>query len=649
MSDRSQPPTTVAPRAQDATDAKAGRINTRALFAFVYATSISSVFFALGDIGGHAQGLTPELFVFAGVFFQLTSMTYAEGAALHPQRGGSPTFARYAFNELVGFVSAWAIVLDYILLIAVAALAVPSYLSVFWPQLDRGDVRVIGAIVVILLITADAVRGGGAQGLRRRVLISAFGLLVPVALIILCLVLVFHGGHLTSTVHLGTAPTVRDLGFAIPITAVTFTGIEAASSLAVDAKTGPRDQRRLIALASAAVVVVCVGIAVVGIAALPVLHGRSALGAHENAPVVAIAKALHPKGLGDVAMYVVGVSGALVLAAASAAGMLGLSRVGYSLATHRQIPNRIGRLSPWGTPVIIIGLAAVAAIGLVIGAKLDVLIDIYAFGALITFTVAHLSVIVMRFREPALERDYRVPLSVRVAGAQVPLPAVLGALMSFLGWVALVVFHPAARYVGLGWLVGGVLLYVGYRQFSGQPVLRRLVIPDRALSRAAKKAEFGSILVPVFGDQLDEAAVQVASVLAGEGEEDNPSGAATIEAIYIIAIPMRLSLDGPLPEEQLVAAHAALNRAKEVGEGYDEVEVATAVVRARRVGMGIVREAGRRGVEAIVLAAESADAKPGSQRSAKSVGELATYVIEKATCPVILTAPPSTGETSSDG
>ena len=633
-------------RARDRPDAGLAALNARAPFALIYAASVSSVYFALGYVTSRAQGLSPEIFIVAGGFFQLTSMTYAEGAALHPQRGGSPTFARYAFNELVGFISGWAIMLDYILLMAVAALAVPAYLSVFWPRLGTGDARLTVAVAVIALISLDAMRGARAWGLRRQVLFATIGVLVPVTLIILGLIVAFHPSHLTASVHLGTAPTVGDLGFAIPLTVVAFTGIESASSLAVDARTSPRELRRLIALASAAVVVVCVGLAAVGIGALPVHHGVSGLGGDKRAPVLAIARALHPRGLADGFGYVVGATGALVLAAAAGAGMLGVSRAGYSMATHRQIPSAVGRLSPrWGTPVIIIGGSALAAIGLVIPGKLNVLIDLLAFGALTTFTIAHLSVIVMRFREPALEREYRIPLSIPVAGAQLPLPAVLGALMSLAGWVILLILHPGARYVGLGWLVGGGLLYIGYRRLSGRPVLRRVVIDDRALRQARRRAGFGSILVPIFGGRFDDDAVAVAGQLAGERQEDEDMGGVTIEAIYVIAVPTRLSLDGPLPEVQLESARAALKHAKALGETYEEVEVATAVVRARRVGTGIVAEARRRGVEAIVLAAQRSDGQGG----AKAVGEVAAYVIDKAPCPVIVTAPPLEQDRRADG
>ncbi|MFL5829561.1 MAG: amino acid permease, partial [Solirubrobacteraceae bacterium] len=107
----------------------------RALFAVVYTTSVSSVYFALGVVAHRAGGLTPVVFLAGGLFFQLSAMTYAEGAALHPERGGSAVLARYAFNELVSFIAGWAIVLDYTILLAVASLTAPAYLGAFWKPL----------------------------------------------------------------------------------------------------------------------------------------------------------------------------------------------------------------------------------------------------------------------------------------------------------------------------------------------------------------------------------------------------------------------------------------------------------------------------------------------------------------------------------
>jgi APA family basic amino acid/polyamine antiporter len=351
----------------------------------------------------------------------------------------------------------------------------------------------------------------------------------------------------------------------------------------------------------------------------------------------------------NVLKYVVGVGGALGLIAAAGSAMLGVSRVGYSLATNRQIPSAVGRLHPrFGTPFVVIGVAAVAAGALVLPTDLELLVVIYAFGALLAFTIAHCSVIALRFREPGRRRAYQVPFSVPVRGVPVPLPAVVGAALAAAGLVSVIVLHTGARYVGGGWLIAGLALYVTYRKTQDKPLLRRVTIPDRALRHEALEPEFGSILVPVFGTPLDDDIVQTAGRLAGSEHDDLESEGAVIEAIWVFEVPMALPLDASLPEAQVRRARDALARAKEVGEEYEGVTVATALVRARRAGQGIVSEAKRRGVEAIVLAAEEPSRVRGGGLLGGTagpldnyVGEITKYVIRKAPCRVILTAPPT--------
>ena len=273
-------------------------------------------------------------------------------------------------------------------------------------------------------------------------------------------------------------------------------------------------------------------------------------------------------------------------------------------------------------------------------ADLDFLVGIYAFGAMLAFTIAHLSIIRLRYREPERDRPYRVPLSVRVRGGSLPLPAVVGALLSAPAGSRVVVLHEGARYVGLAWLLGGLALYVAYRRSDGNPLLKRVTVPERALRREPPRSEFGSLLVPIFGKPLDDDIVQTAGRLAGEVRDDLDEEGATIEAIWVFEMPMSLPIDARLPEAQLRRAQEALRRAKAVGEEYEGVHVATAMVRARRAGEAIVREARRRGVEAIVLAAEEPSRVRGGALFGGSggpldnyVGEVTKYVLRKARLP----------------
>ncbi|MGO9499185.1 MAG: amino acid permease [Solirubrobacteraceae bacterium] len=622
----------------------------RALFAVIYTTSVSSVYFALGVVARHANGLTPVVFLIAGLFFGLTMMTYAEGASLHPERGGSAVFARYAFNELVSFVAGWAIFLDYTILIAVTALTVPAYLAAFWGPIGRGTLEIAVALAVIVLIAVDNLTGVSARRIRTRVLITIGDLILQALIIVLGFALVFDPHALSASIHLGTAPSWSDLGFALPVAVIAFTGIEAAASIAGEVTATRKQVKLLVGPGSAVIVLIYVGISLVGVGALPVHHGVTALGTtHIKAPVLGVVDAFHPKWLADILKYAVAIGGALGLFAAAGAAMLGVTRVGYSLATNRQIPSAVGRLhGRWGTPYVIIGVAAIAAAALVLPTDLEFLVGIYAFGALLAFTIAHVSVIALRFRERDRPRPYSVPLSVTISGAHVPIPAVLGAVASALGWVALLVFHAGARYVGLAWLLFGLVLYVGYRKSQQKPLFKRVTIPERALRYEALEPEFGSILVPILGTALDDDIIQTAGRLAGESRDDLESDGAVIEAIWVFEIPLALPMDAPLPEAQVKRAREALARAKLVGEEYEGVEVATAIVRARRAGEAIVREARRRGVEAIVLAAEESSRVRGGSLFGgvggpleNYVGDVSRYVIAKAPCRVILTAPPA--------
>ncbi len=226
----------------------------------------------------------------------------------------------------------------------------------------------------------------------------------------------------------------------------------------------------------------------------------------------------------------------------------------------------------------------------------------------------------------------------------------VGAAASAAAWVGVVATHEGARWVGFSWLAGGMALYLVYRTTQGKSVLRRVVVPESALRREKHEAEYGSILVPLMGTPLDDDIVQTAGRLAAEEDVDafEADKGATIEALWVFEVPMSLPIDAALPEAQLKQARAALARAKAVGEEYEGVEVATATVRARRAGQAIVDEARRRGVQAVVLAAEEpSKIRGGALLGGRGgpldnfVGEVTKYVLAKAPCQVIITAPPA--------
>jgi basic amino acid/polyamine antiporter, APA family len=625
-------------------------IGSPILFTIVYSSLASAIYFSLGVIAGHAEGLTPVVFLVAALMFTLTAMTYVEGASLHQDRGGSTVFARYAFNELVSFVAGWAILLDYIILVAVTAFSATQYLRTFWSPLgDRGTALGL-AIAFIALVVLSNIRGFGGRRARRVGMLVAGDLALQGFIVVLGLVLFFNPHTLVNQIHLGRAPKWSDLIFALTVAVIAFTSLESASGLAGEVHISRAGLKRMVASGTATVVFLYVGIALVAVTALPIHDGRTELATrYLDAPMIGVVKHVHPHWLGQGLMYLVAALATVTLVAAANSAMLGLSRLAYSLSTNRQIPSGLGRLHPQrSTPYVLIILAGIAAAGLVVPENLDLLVGIYAFGATLAFTIAHLSICRLRYSEPNRDRPYRVPLSIKIRGGELPLPAAFGALVSGAGWIAVLILHERARYVGLGWMVAGIALYVIYRRADETSLLRRVTVPERILrAEPQSDRDYGSVLVPLFGTDLDDDIVQTAALLvAGEQTDEAAIDAATIEALWVFVIPMSLPLDASLPDAQIKHARQVLARAKAVGEEYNGVEVATATVRTRRAGFAIVDEARRRGVEAIVLGAEEPSLIRGGARLGGRggplegfVGDITKYVVRKAACRVIVTAP----------
>ncbi len=629
-------------------------VGSPVLFAVVWTALASGVYFSLGVVADHALGLTPLVFLVASGFFALATMTYVEGASLHQDRGGSTVFARYAFNELWSFVAGWAVLLDYIILLAICAFSATHYAAAFWSPLGEGTTELFAAIAIIVYVAVGTIRGFQSTRATRLIAIVLVDLLLQLALVVVGLAVFFDSGTLTSSIDLGTTPEWPDLIFALGVAAVVVTGLESASGLAGEVGVRAAGLKRLVTSATVFVGVVYTGIALVAVTALPVIDGSTRLsGEFLEAPVLGIADAFEQDWLSTGAQYTLAAAATVTLIAAANSAMLGLSRLAYTLSLNRQIPSALGRLHPTrSTPYVVIVIAAVLAVALVTPQDLDFLVGLYAFGALLGLTIAHASVARLRFVEPDGRRPYRIPLSVPVGGSSLPLPAVAGALLSALAWVSIIVFHTGARYVGMGWMAFGVLFYVGYRLSQEKSVFGRVTVPEGALRRAARRPpeiSYGSILVPLMGTALDDDIVQTAGRLAGEQHEDFDSEeGAVVEALWVIEVPMSLPIDARLPDAQLERARKALRRAKAVGEEYEGVEVATTTIRTRSAGAAIVDEAKRRGVEAIVLAAEEPSrirggALLGGRGGPRDnfVGEMTKYVLAKAQCPVILTAPPS--------
>jgi APA family basic amino acid/polyamine antiporter len=435
-----------------------------------------------------------------------------------------------------------------------------------------------------------------------------------------------------------------------------YAGIEAASDLAPDIDVRPRDLKRIVSLGAVAVPLVYAGMAAIALMAVPVVAGphgpKTPLGNEfVEAPILGVVSAYHPVWVSDVMRWVVALVATPILFWAVTTAMLGVSRHIYTLAINRQIPSWLGKLnSRHATPHVAIAISGAIAIGLVAPTDVKLLAGLYAFGAMLAITIAQLSVIRLRITEPDRPRPFRVPFDVSWRGARLPIPALFAALFSGLAFLSVLAYHERARWVGLGWMTFGLLFYVVYRRVvEGTTLTKRVSVSEKALTKQVPEVAFRNILVPVFGTKLDDDIVSTAGRLAAAEQEESSDddGETRLDIVYVIEIPLTLPLDAELSPEVEEGAQRALKRAGDVGEEYEDVRVVPQVIRARNVGAGIVEAARSSGAEAIVIGGEppsriKGGAMLGGIGAAKpaEIGSATEYVLKKAPCRVLLTAPP---------
>ncbi len=611
------------------------------LFATAYGNVGSSIYYALGLVAAHALGLTPLVFVFAGGLFALTAKTYAEGASMFPEAGGSSSFARHAFDDVVSFFAGWALSLDYILTIAISAFFVPHYLSAFpgLHALNHNPGDIIGGLIVVALLAALNIRGLG-ESAKLNFVLAILDLSTQLLLVGVGLVLVFNPSLLIHQVHLGTVPSWRELIFALSLAMLAYTGIETVANMAEESRDPGREVPKAVNLVVLAVLGVYAGISVIALSALPVVHHgvgySAALGEHfkaagyatglggifQNDPVLGIISRLGLHGtVLHLAQYYVGVLAATILFIATNAGMIGISRLSWSLAEHRQLPSLFSQLHPkFRTPWFTLLFFSALAGALILYGNTNVLGNLYSFGAMLSFTIAHAAVVALRIKDPDRERPYRTPGGVRIGGAVIPMTAVVGGVGTAGAWIAVVALHSEARLVGIPWMILGMAGYLLYRRRQGLDPRKhyRIARPERPPDFS--ELEYKTALVPIFGDDVSAAALSSAAKLIGEE--------GVVYAIFVLPVPSQLSLEAGLEDEEAQGRsvlESARIQARRAG-----IKIHTGLIRARNPGAALVEEAERVGSDVIYWSTIHAPA--GEQR----IGPTAAYLLSRRPCRVII-------------
>ncbi len=353
-------------------------------------------------------------------------------------------------------------------------------------------------------------------------------------------------------------------------------------------------------------------------------------GGYSNDPILGLVENIGLEGrlLDGLEIYV-GVLAATILFVATNAGVIGASRITYSMASYRQMPEVFRRLHPkFKTPWLsLVVFAGIAPIIILLPGDVNFVGTLYSLGATLSFTVAHVSLVRIRMddRQRAEPPVYTAFPNIRARGVEWPVFAIVGGIATGISFLVIVAQSPATRWVGLGWVVVGLVGYVVYRRRFLRVSLRETVKAPPAFGPALA-LEYRRLLVPVIAGQPSDDALDVACSLAAER-------GARIVALNVLEVPLDRPLDADLAELE-EAANEELDEAIAIGDSYG-VRVLDRLVRARSAGPAIVQEAEQRGSEIIVI---------GTPRKSLTVSQRAVfgrtvdYVLRNAPCRVMVTA-----------
>lgn len=438
-------------------------------FAFGYADVAEGIYFTLGLVIIYAGAAATFAYLFATVAYVLTALCYAELASLYHVAGGAFVYARRAFGRNVGFLAAWALLLDYVVTTAISALAAMGYLGYFIPQLNSSliiGLATAGAIVLLMIVNIFGI----SESAKFSYFLVLFNLAGMAVVIVTGYLFSFKPG--LNTAHFGTSPTYPNFLYAITIAMSSYLGIEVISQSAGETRRPAKNIPRAVFLISAATVIATLAVSTLAVGVRSVqdfVNNPTSI----NDPVAFLALAL-PNGqvLAGLASFL----GISVLLVASNAGIVGASRITYAMSEDGAVPKIFGKLhKKHHTPFVGIIIFSSISVAIAFSGQLDLVAQLYNFGALLAYVIVGLSLISLRNSDKALFRPFKTPGSItippfwrrnRTAGTgeryTIPIVGVLCVIADLTVWVLVVILHPLGRVFGTAWMGAGLLIFFAY-------------------------------------------------------------------------------------------------------------------------------------------------------------------------------------------
>ena len=467
-------------------------------FSMGYADVGADVFIALGLVTLYAGGRAPIAFLVAAITYVATGLAYAELATTYPYAGGAHIYSMKAFNDLAGFVAGWAVMLDYTVDIALFSIASAGYLSYFLPSaFSTGGISIgnmhlawlgLAATILVIFLLFLNIIGIRSSSLLNEVLV-ALGITVQATILVLSLALnfswnafvqqVMHGGIVTmlaDTDYVSGFANISLQNFLVGVTLAmsSFIGIESIAQAAEETKKPSKWIPRANKLSIVFVLIFAIGLTIAGIGGI----GANALSSSTNInnPVTAMTSAL--PNIGSYLAPIVAFTGFALCYVSTNTGIIGVSRVVFSMGRFRLLPQWFYKVHKvFRTPVRSILIFGSVGGLLALTGQLQLVANLYNFGALLSYILVNISLIVLRNTEPDTYRSWKVPgeINMKVRGRAIKLPpiSVIGTLSCLVIWLLIIIYHPLGRLLGVTWLFVGILGFLLYRRVIRVPALSR--------------------------------------------------------------------------------------------------------------------------------------------------------------------------------
>jgi len=431
------------------------------LFSAGYGNVGSSIYYALGIVALVAMGATPVALGIAGILFIFTALTYAEGTAMLPEAGGSASFARHAFNDLGGFTAGWALMLSYIVTISISAFTIPPYLGYFWEPFKEnpiiGTAASMGIVIFLMLINVIGIKETSILNIGATII----DITTQVTLVVIGFILLFNPTVLLQRITQNW-PTADNLVLGIALATIAYTGIETMSQMAEETRQPEKRVPQAIIMMIFAVLVIFAGISLVSLSAMTPQELASEWA---RDPVAGIAAKLPIALISTVLKPLIAILAGTILLIATNAGLIGISRLAFSMGNFKLVPAIFSRVHPrFKTPYISIILFSIVAILILVPGffTTDVFKNIgtlYAFGSLLAFMFAHASILRLRVTQPDLVRPFKIGWNFRLMGRELPLSAVIGFVTTATIWTIILITQPYSRWGGIIWMVIGLVIF----------------------------------------------------------------------------------------------------------------------------------------------------------------------------------------------